>query len=340
MDMKQTLFELSSSCGLSGEESCTAERAKQILSPFVDTVNQDTMGNLIGQRKAKTNGAKTIVLDAHLDEVGLIVTGHEAGFLKFTAIGVDPRILPGLEVKILSQPPRFGVVTCPPPHLAKDRDEEKAFEMDQMRIDCGLPTEDAIRLIPVGTRVAYGTKPFLLGEKSVCGKSLDDRACFVILCRVMELLRDEELPVNIYVVGSVQEEYTGLGAATAGYRLVPDEAIIVDVSFADTPDSPSEDTSPLGSGPMIGVGPVLNRRMSSRMKVLAEANKIPYTVEVLPSWTGTNADDLQMSRQGVAVSCISLPLRYMHTPLESVDLDDMEHCAQLIAAYIRSRGEE
>lgn len=339
MDMKEALFALSRGVGPSGAELGVFETAAALLRPYVDELRRDVMGNLIGTRMAAEPNAPTVLLDAHLDEVGLLVTDHENGFLKFTDIGVDPRLLPGSRVKVCADPPLYGVITCLPPHVTKPDDREKAFPMDELRIDCGLSAEEAAARVPVGTRVVYGTEPFQMGEHAVCGKSMDDRACFVILCRTMELLKDETLPVNLCVLGSVQEESGGLGAVVAAFREIPTRAIVVDVSFSETPDTKEDGCVKLGSGPMIGVGPVNNRAMTRTMAELAKTREIPFTLEVLPSWTGTNADDIHMSREGVAVCNVSLPLRYMHTPVEVVDLRDVENCARLIAEYILSLKE-
>ena len=339
MDLKKALFDLSVCVGPSGAEQGVYETAAGLIEPFVDDVTRDLMGNLIAIRAAGDWRARTIVLDAHLDEVGLLVTDHDNGFLKFTDIGVDPRLLPGLRVKVCTEPPLHGVVSCLPPHVTKPDDREKAFAMDELRIDCGLTAEEAPRRVPVGTRVVYDTKPFLLGEKNVCAKSMDDRSCFVILCRVMELLKDEKLPVNICVLGSVQEEFDALGATVAAFNMMPSQAIVVDVSFALTPDTKDDDCEKLGSGPQLGLGPVNNRAMSRKMQAIAREKNIPFTRDVMAGWTGTNADDFQMSREGVAVCNVSLLLRYMHTPLEVVNLDDIENCAKLIAEYILSLKE-
>ena len=338
MDLKQTLFSLSAAAGPSGADQGVWSAAAAAILPFVDSVERDAVGNLIARRASARADAPTILLDAHLDEVSLLVTDHEEGFLKFTDIGVDQRLLPGLRVRVLAEPPLFGVLSALPGHLPEAEDEDKAFPAEKLVIDCGLTAEEAAR-IRVGTRVVYATEPFALGEHRVCGKSMDDRACFVILCRVMELLHGKQLPVHVCVLGSAEEEYTGLGACAAAFGAAPEEAIIVDVSFAKSPDTDEEITAALGSGPMIGVGPVLARRMSDELQRLAREQQIPFTLEILSSWTGTNADDIQMSREGVAVSCVSLPLRYMHTPTEVADLRDLENCARLIAAYILSRGE-
>ena len=340
MDNKERIFALSEAIGPSGDETGAAAVAKELLRPYVDSVTQDVNGNVIGIRTAKQRGARCLLLDAHLDEVGMTVSGYDNGFLQFVPIGLDPKILPGLEVRVCTEPPISGVITCLPPHVLKAEDHDKAFQMDKLRIDCCLSKEEAPERVPVGTRVVFATKPFAMGKHLVCGKSLDDRACFAILVRAMELLKDEPLPMDVVVLGSVQEEYTGAGAKTGAYNMMPDEAIIVDVSFAKQPDVGDDESSPLGSGPMIGVGPVMNRRMNKRLTELAKQKHIPYTLEVLPGRTGTNADEIQVSRNGVNVVCVSLPLRYMHTPIEAVDLRDVEHSAQLLAAYILSMGED
>ena len=339
MDNRERLFALSEAVGLTGSEGEAASVARELLRPFVDAATMDVNGNVIGIRTAREKGARCLLLDAHLDEVGLRVSGYDKGFLKFVDVGVDARLLPGLELKVCTEPPIIGVVSCLPPHVLKAEEHDKPFDMDKLRIDCGLTEEEAPTRVPIGTPVVYNTKPFLMGEKTVCGKSLDDRACFAILIRTMELLKDEPLPVDVVVLGSTQEEFSGVGAKTGAYNMMPNEAIVVDVSFARQPDVSETDSKPFGSGPMIGVGPVMNRRMYKRLMEQAKAHGIPYTVEVMSGRTGTNADDIQITRDGVNVVCVSLPLRYMHTPIEAVNLDDVEHTAQLLAQYIRSLGE-
>lgn len=340
MDMKQTIFALSAAVGPTGREGEATKVAAELLRPYVDSVTEDVMGNLIGIRTAKQRNAKCLLLDAHLDEVCMYVTDHSKGFLKFETVGIDPRILPGLEVKICTEPPIYGVVNCLPPHILSAEERENAFELEKLRIDCGLTQEAAKARIPVGTPVVYATAPFMMGEKTVCGKSLDDRACFAVLIRTMELLRDKPLPVDVCVLGSVQEEFSGVGASAGAYNMMPDWGIAVDVTFADTPDSDKNDTFKLGKGPTVGIGPRLNRAVSKRLLEIADAEHIPVNREILPRDTGTNADGMQISREGIAAGCVSLPLRYMHTPIETVHLDDVENTARLLAAYVLSLKED
>lgn len=334
MNVAEALMTLSAACGVSGQERGAVEAAKVLLEPLVDSVEITPMGNLVGVRKSSRQGAKTLLLDAHLDEVGLLVSGREGNFLRITdgAGGVDSRLLPNLVVKVLTQPPISGVITVP----EKPETQSEPFPLESLLVDCGLEAETEI---PVGTPVAYGTVPFRAGEDRICGKSLDNRACFTALLRALEIIQDEELPVNVAVLGSVQEERGGLGAQTGTFALEPDAALVVDVTFGDSPDTPKDHGMPLGSGAAIGYSPVLDRGYTQRLKALADQHNIPYTQEVMEKSTGTNSMHTQIAGTGVPSALISLPLRYMHTPVEEISLQDLEAMARLVAEFIRSFGE-
>lgn len=341
MELKEQLFALSSAAGPTGCEGEAADLGAALLAPLVDRVERDRLGNVLGWRMAAEPDAKTLLLDAHLDEVALIVTGLEEGYLRFDAMhcGIDPRLLPGLRVRILSETPLCGVITCLPPHILTAEEQDKPFPLDKLRIDTGLTEEEAKRLVPPGTPVIYGTKPFSLGADRVCGKSFDDRACFTLLLRVAELLKDRALPINVCFVGSMQEESSMAGSKTAAYTVDADYALVTDVTFGQTPDSPKEGTFPLGSGPIIGIGPILDRRLTNRLLDCAKRLSIPHEREISPGSTGTNAMQTQIARMGVPTLQISIPLQYMHTPTEVIDLRDVEQSAKLIAEFILSAGE-
>lgn len=334
MDMAKTLMDLSAACGVSGSETGAVETAKTLLEPLVDAVEITPLGNLLGRRTSPRPGAKTLLLDAHLDEVGLLVSGREGNLLRITdgVGGVDPRLLPGTVVKVLTQPPVSGVVTIP--EIPKEKTEP--FPLESMFLDCGLSEGEEV---PVGTPVSYGTQPFRVGDR-IFGKSLDNRACFAALLRALEIIKDEDLPVNVAVLGSVQEERGGLGAETGTFALHPDAALVVDVTFGDSPDTPKAQGMPLGSGAAIGYSPVLDRAYTQRLKALAERHNIPYTQEVMEKSTGTNSMHTQIAGAGVPSALVSLPLRYMHTPVEEIALKDLEAMARLTAEFIRSFGED
>lgn len=334
--MRQALERLCTCTAPSGFEAPAAAVAAELLRPLVDEVSIDRMGNVLGVRRSKTPGAPKLLLDAHLDEIGLIVTGVEDGFLRFRSIGgVDPRMLPGRELVVLTDPPLRGLVACP-----AGGDEDKSVPLNELYVDVGLSQEEAERAIPVGTPMVYRAGCFPLGEDQMCGKSMDDRACFVTLLRAAELLRDKELDVELHIMGSTREEVSGAGAVVGTWAVAPDFCVAVDVTHGKTPDGPADKTFALGGGPAIGVGPNMTRWMTERMIAKAREHGIPYQLEIMSGHTGTNGWEMQISREGVATSVLSLPLKYMHTPVETLSLADMEGVAQLLAAFVENLGKE
>lgn len=334
--MRQALERLCTCTAPSGFEAPAAAVAAELLRPLVDEVSIDRMGNVLGVRRSKTPGAPKLLLDAHLDEIGLIVTGVEDGFLRFRSIGgVDPRMLPGRELVVLTDPPLRGLVACP-----AEGDEDKSVPLNELYVDVGLSQKEAERAIPVGTPMVYRAGCFPLGEEQMCGKSMDDRACFVTLLRAAELLRDKELDVELHILGSTREEVSGAGAVVGTWAVAPDFCVAVDVTHGKTPDGPADKTFDLGGGPAIGVGPNMTRWMTERMIDKAREHSIPYQMEIMSGHTGTNGWEMQISREGVATSVLSLPLKYMHTPVETLSLADMEGVAQLLAAFTENLGKE
>ena len=334
--MRQALERLCTCTAPSGFEGPAAAVAAELLRPLVDEVSIDRMGNVLGVRRSKTPGAPKLLLDAHLDEIGLIVTGVEDGFLRFRSIGgVDPRMLPGRELVVLTDPPLRGLVACP-----AGGDENKSVPLNELYVDVGLSQEEAERAVPVGTPMVYRAGCFPLGEDQMCGKSMDDRACFVTLLRAAELLRDRELDVELHIMGSTREEVSGAGAVVGTWAVAPDFCVAVDVTHGKTPDGPADKTFELGGGPAIGVGPNMTRWMTERMIDKAKEHGIPYQMEIMSGHTGTNGWEMQISREGVATSVLSLPLKYMHTPVETLSLADMEGVAQLLAAFVEHLGKE
>ncbi len=341
MNMKDALERLCVQTAPSGFEGPAARTAVELLRPLMDEVSIDRSGSVIGVRRCGKPDAGRLLLDAHLDEIGLIVTGIEDGFLRFSTIGgVDPRMLPDRELTVLTQPPIFGVVACLPPHVQKEGDSNRAIPIPELMVDIGMTQEQAKQAVPIGTPMVFrgGCSP--LGERQMCGKSMDDRSCFVTLLRAAELLKDETLDVDLYIVGSVSEEFSGVGAKTSAFAIEPDWCVAVDVTHGRTPDGPGERTFALGGGPAIGVGPNMTGWMTRRMIAKARALGLDFQQEVMGGHTGTNGWYLQISREGVATSVVSLPLKYMHSPVEVLDLEDMEHVAQLLAAFARDLGKE
>ena len=340
MDIRQTIERLCGSGAPSGFEGPAAAVTRELLEPLMDQVWTDRLGNVIGARRCGRPGGKKLLLDAHLDEVGMVVTGHKDGFLRFAANGVDVRMLPGRELTILTDPPVLGVVACLPPHVLMAEDREKAPELKDLLIDVGLGQEEAQRRIPVGTPVVYRSGFALLGERQVCAKALDDRACFAALLRAAELLRDEALDVDLYILGSVCEEVGGVGARVGAQALAPDFCVAVDVTHGRTLDSSKDESFAMGGGPAVGLGPNCARWMVRRLLEKAEALDMAVQKEVMEGSTGTNGWEMQIANEGIATAVLSIPLKYMHTPVEVVELSDVEDTARLLAAFAAGLGRE
>jgi endoglucanase len=341
VELKTVLERLCSVGAPSGFERPAALVAKELLEPLMDEVKIDRLGNVIGVRRCGRPDAKKLLLDAHLDEIGLMVTGIKNGFLKFRGIGgVDPRMLPDRELTILTDPPLFGVVACLPPHVLSAAEREKAPPMEDFYVDTGLSQEEAERLIPIGTPMVFRDSFTPLGESQLCSKAMDDRSCFVTLLRTAELLQDKELDVDLYIMGSTREEVSGAGAKVGTNGINPDYCVAVDVTHGKTPDAPKDRASVIGGGPAIGIGPNMTRWMTQRMFQKAEAQGIQVQKEVMEGHTGTNGWHMQTCNEGIATSVVSLPLKYMHTPVEVLETSDIEDIARLLAAFTIDLGKE
>lgn len=341
MNYERVLEHLCGMSGPSGFEDSVAQAAKQLLEPLVDEVSINRLGSVLGVRRCGKEHAPKLLLDAHLDEIGFIVTGHEEGFLRFATLGgVDPRMLPDHEVTIMTQPPMLGVVACLPPHIQNREDMDRSVPVSESYIDVGLSQEEAQKRIPIGTPITFRGGCTPLGQELLCGKAMDDRACFAILLDAVEQLKDQELDVDLYILGSTQEETSSAGAITAAYGAAPELCVAVDVTHGATPDASKEKTFPLGDGPVVGIGPNCTRWMSDRFLRLAKELEIPSQMEVMSGHSGTNAWPMQISREGVATAVLSLPLRYMHTPVEVCSRKDLEETARLLAAFVKGIGKE
>lgn len=336
--MKKILKELCGISGVSGNESVIADYCLEILSKYGKTV-KDFNNNVIAVI-GNQNADKTILLDAHLDQIGLIVTEiDDKGFLKVEKCGgVDLRTLLGSPVTVHSKENLSGVVCCMPPHLS-DGKEDEAISADNVWIDVGLPYDVVKNTVSLGDYVTLDSKfAELLNNKISCG-SLDNRAGVAVLFKVCELLENKDISCKVVILLSCQEETYGTGAITKGFEIAPDEAICVDVSFANQPGIDDQyANSKLGGGPMVCFSSTLNKSMSNKFIDLAKENNIPVQYEVCGGITGTNADHIGVSKSGVKTGILSVPQKNMHTQVEIVDLTDIENTAKLIAEYIISGG--
>ncbi len=335
MNLEQLIFELCSVYGVSGSEAPALKAAKKYLEQKAG-VSVDNNGNLIavlGNNAAE----KTIILDAHLDRIGFIITDiDDKGFVKVDKLGgVDIRTLQ--DSVLVSESGLKGTVCCLPPHLS-DGSEDKASPIDKTWVDFGMPKEQVEKQLKIGDTLTFSTQPKkLLGDK-ITAPALDDRCGVAALIRAAELIDTDEYKVVILL--STQEETYGTGAKTAAFSIDADEAVAVDVSFASQPDVAGQyGKIELGKGPMICVSSVLSREMSNKLISVAKEQSIPYQLEPIAGATGTNGDHIAVTKSGVKTAVVSIPQRNMHTPVEVISLSDVENTARLIAAYINCGGE-
>ena len=332
MSLQRILKLLCAAPGVSGDEHCAALAAKELLSEFART-EIDALGNVTGRIDGK---GKHILLDAHIDQIGLIITqADKSGFLRFARCGgADERLLCGAQVTVHGTKPLYGIICSTPPHLTKPEDRGKPVSADKLGIDIGLSYDKACELVNPGDRVTFNGEYIELLNGRVCSPSLDDRAGVAVVLRTLELLRQSGTNANITVVFSSREETGGGGARAAAFTAAPELAIAYDVSFGDSPGVPERECKSLGTGAMIGCSPMLSRRITNELTSVAVKHSLPYTTEVMRGRTGTNADDITASLGGIETGLISMPIRNMHSPVEVAQLSDLEACALLTAKFI------
>ncbi|HBI84735.1 MAG TPA: cellulase [Ruminococcus sp.] len=327
--------------GLSGRENAVGEAAAEQLRQYVpDAAYRD--GSVIahlGQNPAKP----TLLLCAHLDQVGFLVTGiTPEGFLRIGAVGgIDHRLLLGQPVTVTGKGGTYpGVISILPPHLLTG--DQAVPEDAQLCVDLGFASAEALadKVVP-GDAVYYGTTCKKLQNQRMTGSALDDRCCVAALLMTAEILADAgDLPCNVTFVFSGQEERSGRGAKLAAANESADEAIAVDVTFGLAHGEDPHECMTLGKGPAIGISPVLSQELSEALTAAAKRANIAYQLEIMNGSTGTDADSLALAPEGCRAGTVSVPLRNMHTPVEVIDMVDVAETAHLLAEYAKGCGAE
>ena len=338
MTLADKIKKLTNAYGVSGDEFRVAKIAAEMMAPYCDRVDIDDFGNVLGYRDCGIPGAKTVMLDAHIDQIGFLITEvTEEGFLRFTTVGgVDQRMLLGSELTVLTKKgPILGIVAAIPPHLQKAGDDKKSVPIPEMVVDIGMTGEQAKKGVRGGDYMAFANDAMELQGDALCGKAFDDRACLVCLLHAMELLQGKPLAVNVVVSASTKEETGFQGGISAGFKVQPDYAIAVDVTHARTGDAPQVIVK-LGDGPNVDMGSNSNPKFAKRVIEVARAKQIPHIVPSCPAGSGTNAWPIQMQGQGVTTLVVSLPLKYMHSPVEMLRMSDVKNVGKLLAAFIET----
>jgi endoglucanase len=295
------------------------------------------LGSLIALKRGTGPQPRVkLMLAAHMDEIGLMVSGIYKGFLRITGVhGTDPRVLPALEVVVHGRRDLPGIVAARPPRVQSQAERQRVVPWDKLFVDVGLPPEEVEDLVAVGDVISIRAEMVELKNRRVAGKAMDDRACVAAVTLALERLANVSHICDVFAVATVQEE-TGLkGAIASAYGVAPDLAVALDVTYGRQPGVTEADLAfALGDGPTIGMGPNFHPALLARLRWVAQAHEIPYETEVLPGRSGTDAWAIQVTREGVPTALVGVPTRYLHQPVETLAVQDVERAGRLLAAFV------
>ncbi len=327
----------------SGYEQPAQRVFRDYVVPFCDELTTDIMGNVYARISGKGKNLPRVMIVGHTDEIGLQIKYiDDKGFLYFAAVGgVDAHLTPGKRVAVHTANGALpGVIGKKPIHLMDNKDRETVVKLESQYIDIGASDKkEAQKLVRVGDAVTFESTFTRLQNDLVSSRGFDDKAgCFVV-AEVLRLVAasGKKLAIDLYGVSSVQEEIGMRGGTTSCYSINPDVGICVEVDFAtDQPDVEKKHNGEvaLGKGPILARGANINPHLLELLLAAAGKEKIDIQHTASPRGTGTDANVMQISRGGVATALVKIPLRYMHTSIETVSLCDMESAARLIVATL------
>jgi putative aminopeptidase FrvX len=338
----QWLRQLTAADGLSGVEDRVRTLATELAQSCGATVRTDALGNVIAHKPATGESPQgRIMLAAHMDEIGLIVTRVEGSFLHVHRVGgVDPRSALGQEVTVYPTGPGAekypdgipGYIGSRPPHVLSESERDKVVPLADLRVDVGSPSLTAA--VRVGDRIAIrGPYTELLNGRAA-SKAFDNRASVAAILGTLGYLVGTQHTWDVFAVATVQEEIGLRGAMTSAYGVAPDIAVAIDVTFADQPGVDDTETVEADKGPSIAWGPNMHPAVVKRLRDTADAFEISYVTDIAPGPSGTDAWAIQVAREGIPTALTSIPLRYMHTAIETVVVADIDRTARLLAAFI------
>jgi len=323
----------------SGFEQPVQRIVRRRMKPFADSIETDVHGNVIVAVHPK--GAPRVMLAGHCDQIGLMVNYiDDNGFIFFSAIGgIDPSVLPGSRVVVhTAHGPVDGVIGRKPIHVLKPEERGGKIELRETWIDIGSKSKKETQgIVSIGDPVTFRLEMVHLGNDCVTSPAFDNRCGMFVVMEAARLCAERRIKCALFAVSTVQEEVGLRGAKTSSFGIDPQVGIAVDVTHAtDFPDIDKRVNGDLklGGGPVIPRGPNINPRLEKLLMETARARKIAFQIEAEPSGTGTDANAMQLNRAGVATALVSIPNRYMHTPVEVVSLTDLDGCARLLAETV------
>lgn len=331
--MQNLLKKLSDLRGASGHEYRINKEIAEMFEKYCDSVQIDALGSVIAYKSCKKANAPKVMLEAHMDEIGLTVNSiSDEGYIYFSNLGgVDQRILPSSEVVVHGKQDIEGIVGMPP---AVAGDPDKSFKAKELAVDTGLAAETVKEIVSVGDSITLPQSVGEFGDGMFSAKTMDDRASVAAILKVLDNIKDCDLNCDIYAVAAVQEEVGCRGGKTTSFGIMPDMAIAIDVTHGITPDN-SENAIEIGSGTAMSKGPNIHPKLVKRLEQTAIDNEIPYNIEIDGGATGTDAWEIQISGGGIPVALMSIPLRYMHTSVETAALSDIKDTARVITEFVK-----
>ncbi len=314
----------------------------EAMTPLVDRVEQDRLGSLVGfkqgqQRVAEGKPRRKIMLAAHLDEIGAMVTKIDRGFLRFTQVGhLDDRVLMGQEVLVHGHRDLPGLIASVPPHLLPPDQPADHVDHTAMHIDVGLPPAQVKKLVQVGDLVSFAGAPLELLNGLLSSKAMDNRASIAAMLLCLQALNQMQHQWDVYAVATADEEWGHyVGATTQAYAIRPDVALVLDVTFADV----DENEIKLNEGPVITLGPSNHPVVREQLGQVCQKLELKYQTEVVRNGVGTDAFAVEISREGIPTVLVSIPSRYMHSPAEVVHGKDVGRVARLVAHFVAGLDE-
>jgi len=337
-DLLPFLKSLISASGLSGHETPVRQQIEAAWRPLVDEMTVSRVGSLHALKHGTSAEPRpSLLLAAHMDAIGLIVTGVNGEFLRVTEVGgLDPRVLPGQIVTVHGREDLPGLIVQPSAHLLPPENRSGPVALHNLLVDTGLTSRELDPLVRVGDLVSFAQPPFEMAGDVLTGHSLDNRASVAAITHCLDELRGRMLLWDVWAIATSQEEESFAGAYTSAYQLRPTLAVAIDVTFASSPGSPGHKTYDMGKGPTLGYGPNIHPGVYKAVKNLADRLEIPYAVEVMPRHSGTDAYALQVAAEGIPTMIVSIPLRYMHTAVEMISMKDITRAGRLLAEFAAS----
>jgi tetrahedral aminopeptidase len=340
-DILPFLKSLISVSGLSGDETPVADLIAEKWRPLADEVSVSRVGSLHGLKKGGGKAPRpSVMIAAHMDAIGMRVSKIVDGFLHITNVGgIDVHVLPGAEVAVHasgSDEELPAVVVMPPARLLPESVGDGVLTINYLLVDTGLLPREVDRKVRVGDLVSFANGPLELAGDVISGHSLDNRASVAALTICLEELQNKPHLWDVWAVATVQEEVSYLGSYSSAFELHPQIAIVVDGTFAKGPGANGWQTFPLAKGVGLCMGPNMHPFLHEKLKSLAEQLEIPWFLDVTPAHSGTDAFAIQTTAEGIPTALVDFPLRYMHTPVESVALKDIQRTGRLLAEFIAS----